>query len=290
MDEFKQIELHANGLRFPAFEMGSGPLVLCLHGFPDTKRSFRHQIPALAKAGYRVVAPTMRGYDPRCVPADRDYRVARLAEDVVGWLDALGEQSAHLMGHDHGSFAASAACIVAPERFRSLVLIAVPHPAGLNESILKYPSQLLNSWYTIFFQLRPLARYYVERNDWALIEKLWRDWSPGWKWPAEELAAVKLALAQPGVKDGALGYYWTTETRLTKDGKQTTDRVCVPTLGLTGALDGCIDTRLFDLTLNASSCPKGFEIARIPDAGHFVHQEKPEQVNALLLDWLGRHV
>ena len=169
-------------------------------------------------------------------------------------------------------------------------MIAVPHSKGLNEAIFKYPSQLLNSWYQIFFQLRPLARYFVERKDWALIEKLWRDWSPGWELPVEDLASVKRTFSRPGVKNAALGYYWTADPVLDEARKKNTDPIEVPTLGLTGALDGCIDTRLFDLTMIDESFPKGVELERIQGAGHFVHQEKPEAVNALLVDWLRRHV
>ena len=87
-----RIELRANGLRFSAHAAGAGPLVLCLHGFPDHAGSFRHQLPALAAAGYRAVAPTMRGYEPSSQPRDGDYHIVRLAEDVVGWLDHLGAE------------------------------------------------------------------------------------------------------------------------------------------------------------------------------------------------------
>ena len=143
MAELRQIELHANGLAFPALEMGQGPLVLCLHGFPDNNRSYRFQLSALADAGYRAIAPTMRGYHPACIPPDGDYRTVRLAEDVIGWLDDLGEDTAHIIGHDHGSLVASAACIIAPDRFRSLMMIAVPHPGDTAKAVMKYPSQLL---------------------------------------------------------------------------------------------------------------------------------------------------
>ena len=88
----KQTTLHRDDLSFSAYEDGEGPVVLCLHGFPDHKRSFRFQLPALAKAGYRGVAPTMRGYEPSAQPADGDYHLIRMAEDILSWIDELGEE------------------------------------------------------------------------------------------------------------------------------------------------------------------------------------------------------
>jgi len=288
---FDSTTLHANGLEFSALVHGKGPVVLCLHGFPDNQRSFRLQLPALAAAGYRAVAPTLRGYEPSSQPADGDYHIVRMAEDVVGWIDDLGEQRVHLVGHDWGAVIGYAAAALAPERLHSLTTIAIPHPGKLQGAIQKVPSQLRNSWYMMFFQLRGLADHVVERNDWALIEKLWRDWSPGWSPPPEEMAAVKQTLALPGVKTAALGYYRAMFGFRGEGAKATRRlleaRIEARTLALTGALDGCMDTRLHDLAMHADDFPNGMRIERIEDAGHFLHQEKPEVVNALLLDWLG---
>ena len=143
-----------------------------------------------------------------------------------------------------------------------------------------------------FFQLRGLADATVEARDWALIEKLWRDWSPGWAVPAEELRAVKRTLAQPGVKKAALGYYraafalWSEGARRTRELMETP--IPVPTLALTGALDGCMDTRVYDLLMSEADFPAGLKIVRVEKAGHFLHQERPEEVNRALLDWLAR--
>ncbi len=251
---FKQLTLRANGLTFSALEQGSGPVVLCLHGFPDHARSFRFQLPALAGGGFRAIAPTLRGYEPSSQPPDGDYHIVRMAEDVVGWLDDLGEKRVHLVGHDWGAVIAYAVCALAPARFRSLTTLAIPHPGRLfSEGIRRHPGQLRNSWYMFFFQLRGLADFAVEARDWALIEKLWRDWSPGWELPADEMAAVKRTLAQPGVKRAALGYYRASfglpspaarETR-----KLAESKIPLPTLALTGARDGCMDTRLHDVLM-----------------------------------------
>src|SRR5690606_10596075 len=125
--EFRRGEVQANGLRFATLEAGDGPLALCLHGFPDTARSFRHQLPALAAAGFRAVAPWMRGYAPSAVPADGPYQSAALAQDAAALIEALGYDEAVLIGHDWGAVAAHGAAILAPQRVRRLVTIAVPH-------------------------------------------------------------------------------------------------------------------------------------------------------------------
>ncbi|MEN8183669.1 MAG: alpha/beta fold hydrolase, partial [Myxococcota bacterium] len=207
MDDFEEIRLHASGLAFSALARGSGPVVLCLHGFPDCNRSFRFQLPALAEAGFRAIAPTLRGYEPSSQPADGDYHIVRMAEDVVGQVDDLGGEPVHLVGHDWGAVIGYAAAVLAPDRFQSLATLAIPHPGRMRQAIRKLPGQLRNSWYMLFFQLRGLADRRLEVRDWALIEKLWRDWSPGWEPTPEELAQVKHTLAKPGVKKAALGYY-----------------------------------------------------------------------------------
>ena len=106
MAEALQTTVQANGLTFHCLEMGEGPLALCLHGFPDHARSFRHQLPALADAGYRAVAPYLRGYAPTDVPPNGPYQAAALAQDTVALIDALGGQCEVLIGHDWGAVAA----------------------------------------------------------------------------------------------------------------------------------------------------------------------------------------
>ena len=267
--------------------------MLCLHGFPDCMRSFRHQLPALAVAGFRAIAPTLRGYEPASQPRDRDYHMVRMAEDVVAWIDHLGLERVHLVGHDWGAVIGYAVAALAPERFDSLTTLAVPHPGRMqSDGLRQLPGQLRNSWYMFFFQLRGLADAVVEARDWAFIEKLWRDWSPGWTAPAEEMAAVKRTLAQPGVKKAALSYYRDAFSFLSSAARETRtllmSEIPVPTLALTGALDGCMDTRMHDIAMRKEDFPAGLELARVEGAGHFLHQEKPDEINRRLLDWLPR--
>ena len=293
---FDRLTLSRGSLEFSALGCGleankGGPLVLCLHGFPDNARSFRFQLPALAKAGYRAIAPTLRGYEPSSQPADEDYSFGALARDVVAWIDELGEDKVHLVGHDWGAGITYVAGAIAPGRFHSLATLAVPHSARLIEGMRAVPAQLLKSWYMMFFQLRGIAELAVERNDWALIRKLWKDWSPGFELPDEEWAGLRATFAAPGVKRAMLGYYRQNVSPAIMLGLKKTEAtrlttVPVRTLAITGADDGCMDTRLYDHVFSAEDFPNGFRVERIQGAGHFTHQEKPEEVNRLLLDWL----
>lgn len=286
--------LKRDELRFTAYAAGRGPVALCLHGFPDNARSFRHQFPALANAGYRAVAPTLRGYEQSSRPDDGDYGVEQLAQDVIAWLDDLGVDEAHLIGHDWGAVIAYFAGAMAPERFRSLTAIAIPHPARFARiGIRKVPRQLLLSWYMMFFQLRGVAERAIRRSDWALIRRLWKAWSPGLDLPEAEWAALRATFETPGVDEAMLGYYRANASPLALLGVADSplDRLAtvpVRTLAITGADDGCIDTRLFDHAILPEDFPAGVQVRRIPRAGHWVHQEQPGQVNELILAWIGQ--
>jgi pimeloyl-ACP methyl ester carboxylesterase len=292
----ENLTLRNGSLEFSALACGlkeneGQPLVICLHGFPDNARSFRFQLPAFAKAGYRMIAPTLRGYEPSSQPDNEDYRLATLGRDVIAWLDDLGEDRAHLIGHDWGAGITYVAGALGPERFDSLTTIAVPHAARLTDGMRQIPSQLRNSWYMMFFQLRGIAEYAVERNDWALIKRLWKDWSPNFELPDEEWANLRKTFEAPGVKRAMLGYYRQNVSPGILLGFKESEAISlttvpVRTLAITGADDGCMDTRLYDHVFLDEDFPKGFRVERIQGAGHFTHQEKPDEINRLILDWL----
>lgn len=279
-------------LRFTAHASGpeDGPLVLCLHGFPDNPTTFRHQSRALAEAGYRVVVPTLRGYEPSSQPANHDYALTTLAQDVLAWMDHLNAPTAHLIGHDWGAAIAYVAAAQAPHRFETLVTLAVPHAARLTEGVRKIPSQLLKSWYMLFFQLRGLAERVLSWGDWALIQKLWRDWSPGYVLTEEAWSSLRSTFEAPGVKEAMLAYYRQNASPRTMtappDPELTT--IEVPTLAITGADDGCMDTRLYDHVFHERDFPRGLRVERLEGAGHFAHLEQPQRVNALIVEWLER--
>lgn len=275
-------------LRFSALGMGEGALVLCLHGFPDNLHSFRYQLPALAEAGYRAISLSLRGYEPSSIPANGDYSVESIASDVIAVMDQLACNKAHLIGHDWGAAVAYAAAAAAPERFESLITMAVPHPGRFAREGLRIPKQLKNSWYMGFFNIPWLSDWVVARHDFAFIRKLWRDWSPSWTPDAPALDAVIDGLSQPGVLSATLGYYRAALSlqALTMSAEDAHYPVPVPTLALTGERDGCIDSEVFERLMKPQDFPRGLAVERVFKAGHFLHQEQPQRVNALILRWL----
>jgi pimeloyl-ACP methyl ester carboxylesterase len=290
MADFRKSMVSANGVRFATIEAGTGPLVLCLHGFPDHAHSFRHQLPALAAAGFRAVAPFMRGYAPTEVPADGRYQSAVLARDIVELISALGYSSAHVFGHDWGAVAAYGAAILAPDKVTKLIAAAVPHGPTLISAFMSNYDQQRRSWYMFFFQ-HPLAEAAVAHDDFRFIERLWQDWSPGWQYPAEEMDGLKATFRAPGVLQAALGYYRSTLNPANQDpalgelqAQIGMSPVATPTLYFHGARDGCIGS---DLAEGMEALfPNGLRKVVVPDAGHFVHQERPDQVNRSVLDFL----
>jgi len=283
-------------LTFSAFGCGMStnvgrPLVLCLHGFPDSPQTFRWQLPALAEAGYRALAPVMRGYEPSSQPEDRDYRIATLARDVLAWLDELGEDQVHLVGHDWGAAVTYAAGALAPERFASLTTLAVPHTARFHKVIWRAPSQLLKLWYMSFFQLRGIAEWALERKDWALLKRLMKQWSPGLELEDEDWQELRRVFEAPGVKRAMLSYYRQNVSPALLLGLKVSEAmrltsVPVRTLAIVGDDDGCMESRLFEHLFEERDFPAGFRIERLQDAGHFLHLERPAEINALLLGWL----
>jgi pimeloyl-ACP methyl ester carboxylesterase len=291
------ITIEARGLAFPALSSGTGSsgtgeLVLCLHGFPDNPRSFRHQLPAFARAGYRAVAVTLRGYAPTCLSAREHCHTLEVARDLVAIVQALGATRAHLVGHDWGAMAAYVAAALSPDTWKSVCTIAVPHPLALLAALPHVPNQLHLFWYMAFFQL-PFVERAIRARNFALLVKLWRDWSPGFEPPADEREAMKHTFGASGVLEAALGYYRnllafdSSSTRATRALLKGT-RIEPPTLAITGARDGCIDTRTYDYAMDERYFRKVL-VERVENAGHFVHQETPEQVNLLMLDWFAQH-
>lgn len=286
----KTTVIETPNVTFQAFEDGGGPLVLCLHGFPDAAHSFRHQMPALVRAGHRVVAPFMRGYAPTGTPRDGRYDGMALGEDVVALLDALGAEDAVVFGHDWGAAAAYFAALLAPARIRKLVTAAVPYGPALFRALAGDYAQQRRSWYMFFFQ-QALADQALARDDFAMIDHLIRDWSPGWNAPPEDVEAIKRSFRAPGTVGAALGYYRATMGPAFADPAQLeatagamTIPLQVPGLMLHGADDGCIGR---DLVAGMEQYfPRGLRVEVVPGAGHFVHQERPDVVNRIVLEFL----
>lgn len=291
MSEIATGQVRANGIDFHFLEQGDGPLMLCLHGFPDHAPTFRHQLAGFAAQGYRVVAPYMRGYAPTGPAPDGVYRTAALAQDALALIDALGGAPAVLIGHDWGATAAYGAALFAPEKVRRLITMAVPYGTGMAKALLTDPDQQRRSWYMGYFQMY-FAEAAVAANDFAFIARLWRDWSPGYEMPADDWAALRATFAGDGVVAAALQYYRQTFSGVPAEGELATlqarigrEAIGVPALYLHGADDGCIAPGLEgDM---AALFPKGLEKQVVANAGHFLHLEQPETVNRLIGDFIG---
>jgi pimeloyl-ACP methyl ester carboxylesterase len=285
--------VRANGLEFGVLEAGSGPLALCLHGFPDAPYTWRYLLPALARAGFHAVAPFMRGYAPTGIPADGVYQVGALAADAVALHEMLGgDGDAVLIGHDWGAEAAYGAAAYAPERWRRLVTLAVP-PAALDEVLFSDYGQLKRFFYLFMFRdPAGFAEMVVARDGMAFLDQLWRDWSPGFQ-PGEHLAQVKQCLRQPANLAAALSYYRAadpaggvpgTATRYAAEQQAAGRQAPQPTLYLHGARDGCIGVELACGTERLLAPASRMTV--IEDAGHFLHLEKPGEVNDHILTWI----
>jgi len=289
--ELSEHRVTLNGIDFAYLASGeSGPLAICLHGFPDSAWTWRHLLPELGAAGFRAVAPWLRGYAPTGLDAEGRYQNGASVTDVTALHDALGgDGDAVLIGHDWGARIATGAAVVAPERFRTIVTSAVPPAGAVAQGFLTY-QQLRRSWYMFFFQ-SPLSDMVVGMNDLEFIDRLWDDWSPGYD-GAEDIAHVKDALRDPANLTAALGYYRATlnPAEHTVPELQPQEDACAgapsqPHLYLHGVDDGCMGIEVARLAETFMQGP-GQRIEFIDNAGHFLHLEQPKVHNDLVLEFL----
>jgi pimeloyl-ACP methyl ester carboxylesterase len=266
--------IRANGVELAYLSAGSGPLVLLLHGFPDTAHTWDRAMPELARAGYRVVAPFMRGYHPSEIPSG-PFDIDTLGADVIALVTALGESQAIVIGHDWGATAAYAAAAMAPERVRVLITLAVPHP----RVIPRTPRQVWSMRHFLRLRRASIAAK-LRAEQLRYIDELWRRWSPAWTdLPDSETAAVKQAFAEPGSLEAACAYY----AAIPLSGKLPPSaklKIKVPTIAFAGQHDRQMKRRTFE---KAAACFEGsYDIVDVP-GGHFMHREHPDQVVAELV-------
>ena len=231
-------------------------------------------MPALAAAGYHCVAPFMRGYSPTEPAPDGRYDSAALSEDALALITALGYKDAIVFGHDWGAVAAYGAAAASPDRVSKLVTAAVGYGSGFFEALVTNYAQQRRSWYMFFFQTK-IAEAAVTLNDFAFLEKMWADWSPGWKWSAEDMEALKRSFRAKGTLEAAIGYYRATlgpVLSMPVDLKMLAPAmnipINVPALMFHGRDDGCIGAET--LAGMEKLFSKGLKIELVAGAGHFV--------------------
>jgi pimeloyl-ACP methyl ester carboxylesterase len=261
---------------------GAGPLVIAAHGFPDDARTFGAQVPALVEAGYRVVMPTLRGYSPSGVARSGRHDAVAAGEDLLELADHYSPGGpVRLIGHDWGAVAAFAAAALAPARFSHLATLAVPHLRAAMP-YLATADQLRRSWYIGLFQLRGVAEARLRARDFELIDDLWRDWSPGYRASPEDLRSIK-----EGIRDRVgpvLSYYRALlSPRVLRRARLLFAPTRVPAIHLHGVDDGCFGVASTTGSERFYDAP--YVLHRIDGAGHFLHREKPAEINALLLDF-----
>lgn len=261
-----------------------GELLVALHGFPDTAWTWRAVGPLLAEAGYRVVAPFLRGYAPSDVPVDGDYSVSALAADAVALHERLGgSSSTALIGHDWGAITAGALAAEKSSPYARVALLAVPPLAWMNPTravartwLSGLVRQPRHSWYIAYNQVPGLA----ERNFTRLARRLWRTWSPGYD-ATDDLAHLARAVPDQARAKAVVSYYRALASRGSRAALAEPRK---PLLYLHGDRDGAIDPRFFAVARSRITPPSS--AALLSGAGHFLQLEKPAEVTGHLLDFL----
>ena len=290
MAELRSGTVNANGIAFRYLELGEGPLVLCLHGFPDNAHTYRDLLTSLAAAGFRAVAPFMRGYAPTSPAPDGRYQSVLLAQDVAELIPALGSPRASVVGHDWGATATYGAAALAPSRMEKIVTLAAAHPAAARGDLAYTYDRLKGTWHAYLFQM-PFAEQAVAANDFAFLERWWRDASPEYVPSPEKMESVKATFRQPGVLTAALSYYRHTFHPANRDPalhalqeRMNASPTPVPTLALHGTRDRPGRLEAFEAMDSLFSA--GVEKVILSGTGHFLHLERPEEVARRIVAFL----
>lgn len=274
----------ANGVRFHYGALGRGPLVLLLHGFPERWFSWRSQIPALAAAGYRAVAPDLRGYGLSDKPRG-GYDIANLALDVARLIRALGEDQATVIGHDWGGAITWEAASRHPEAVSRYAVLNCPHPEVMRRALLTSPAQLARSWYMFAFNLPWLPERLIARDRGASVARTFRGMAVDRaRFTPEVLAPYRESVADPRDVTPMLAYY----RQAIRGALQPWKAAPHPVIEKPGLLLWAEEDKALGLELLAphTRVARNLRIQRIPGCGHFSTQEQPETVNRHLLHWL----
>jgi pimeloyl-ACP methyl ester carboxylesterase len=253
----------------------SGPPLILLHGFPDASFGWEHQIRALAEAGFYVIAPDQRGYNLSDKPRGKhNYAMNLLVADILGLADALHLPQFNLAGHDFGALVSWHLADRYPQRVKRLAILNVPHPKVMNEFLRTNPQQRAKSWYAFFFQLPLLPEIVIRANRWQMLSAaMCKHLS------APELDRYRAAWSQPGAMTAMLNWYRSVFQQ--SPPSLPTQKIQVPTLMIWGKLDPHLMWQMAPASI--ALCENG-RLEYFEDATHWVHQDKPEQVNRLLIE------
>lgn len=284
-------DVQANGLRFHVAEAGEGDrLALCLHGFPESWFSWRLQLPLLARLGYRAWAPDLRGYGDSDRPLrTQDYAIERLLGDVAGLVDAAAPRETVLLAHDWGAVIAWYFAMRRVRPLERLVIMNVPHPGPMMRELRRW-SQLRRSWYAIFFQIPWLPDRLLAARGAELVGRAIRQSArdPS-RFPDEVIRVYRDAASKPGATTAMLNYY----RALARGGARRQAALGLPpietpTLLVWGEEDVALTK---ETTYGTGSWVTDLTVRYLPGVSHWVQQEAPERVNAMLEAFLtGRPV
>ena len=281
--ELEHTEIQTNGIRLHVVQAGpkSGPPIVLLHGFPETWRCWIRQLPALMRAGCRVVVPEQRGYDLSDKPGGiKSYRIKELTKDILGLIDALEYEKVNLVGHDSGALVAWWMGIDHPERLHRLGILNVPHPAVISRFLRRDFEQMRRSWYALFFQLPWLPETILRLGDWRVLESaICRSARPN-AFTEEDIQEYKKAWSQPGALTAMLNWY-----RAARYSPDITNemRVHVRTLMLWGVNDVALTYRMARPSMDY--CEDG-NLIFFPEATHWVQREEADEINRHLLEFV----
>ena len=281
MNSFKHQHLQTNGISLHAVEAGpaDGPLVILLHGFPEFWYGWRHQIEALANAGYRVLAPDQRGYNlsdkPKGIGA---YNLDALAADVAGLIDAAGRARACLVGHDWGGAVAWWTAIKYPQRLEKLAILNAPHPKVMRWNLLHNRAQRRKSWYMFMFQMPLLPEWRMRRANWEIGQRALQGTSRPGTFSEADLALYREAWSQPGAAKAMINWY--RASLRSRPQRVASSRVTAPALIIWGTRDKFLGRELAEQSV--ALCDNG-KLVWVEGASHWVQHEEPARVNELLL-------
>jgi pimeloyl-ACP methyl ester carboxylesterase len=264
-------------------EVGEGPLIVLLHGFPEFWFGWRLQIKALADAGFRVVAPDMRGYNLSSRPADvKAYDNDHLTADIRALVQERGAESAFLVGHDWGGSVAWATAMSNPEIVDRIAILNAAHPRKLSQGLHR-PGQLRKSWYFFFFDLPKLPESVVHANNWHFFRHFLEDANP--EYTPEEIDRYVEAWSQEGAATGMINYYRSSVRQSPKVAEAALRPISAPTLVIWGERDRYLSSELAEP--EHDDVPNLDRVERLPDASHWVHHDEAERVTQLLIDFFG---